>query len=129
MKTKKNLKRIPFLFLAGVAAFTLTVFSTAQEEAAPRDNCFAGQDIQTLHEVGQLIHLDLLSGSDVSEETMLFWMSAVQGYCSSHDATNHEPCQMRRAVEFQYDLMASALMNRKSSSSTTIPVTLSAPIF
>ncbi len=129
MKTSKTWKRIPVLFLTGVAAFALTAFSNLPQETEYRDNCFAGQDLETLHQVGQSIHEDLLSGDDVKEETIFFWMSAVQEYCANHDAHGQEPCNTRRAVEFQYDLMVNALFKNPSTSSNSNNAGLLLPLF
>ena len=129
MKPSKTWKRIPVLFLTGVAAFALTAFSNLPQETEYRDNCFAGQDLETLHQVGQSIHEDLLSGDDVKEETILFWMSAVQGYCSNQDPKSKESNDIRRAVEFQYDLMVNALFKNPSTSSNSNNAGLLLPLF
>ena len=129
MKMSKTWKRIPVLFLTGVAAFALTAFSNLPQETERRDNCFAGQDLETLYQVGQSIHEDLLSGENVKEETILFWMSAVQSYCSNQDAKSKESDDIRRAVEFQYDLMVSALFKNQSNSPNSNNAGLLLPLF
>ncbi|MDP6959611.1 MAG: hypothetical protein QF645_12475, partial [Planctomycetota bacterium] len=77
----------------------------------------------------QSIHQDLLSGNDVKDQTILFWMSAVQEYCANHDSHDQKPCDTRRAVEFQYDLMVSALLKNQRTSSTSNNAGLLLPLF
>ena len=110
MNNSTNRRRLPLLFLAGVAALTFTTLSMQTQPRVAMDNCFAGRDLDTLSYIGHSLHEKILAGEEVSERTIFYWMSAVQAYCSSHSTKSEAPCETRRNLEFQYDLMLNALL-------------------
>ncbi len=125
----KNLKRIPVLFVSGILVLGLVAFSTESREKIGTDNCFSGQDIQTLVSVGNSIHAKMLAGEEVSDRTIQCWMSATQEYCASHDPSREKDREARGTLEDQYDMMMNALLRNQNTSSSGRNAGLLLPTF